>query len=262
MTDSTPVDVTAQTALEAILARLQNVREQLNEERTRIASLEADLAIAYREYQEKLSPLWSQVEDLEIDISSLRRQLDPGNYDYENSASREAHDYPFQDSSSSREYEDKEEALVDADKDRKKQFLRHLVLVLNIERNTEHSELVATLTGLCDDPSVTLADALQGLPWGLAWTAPHRRESVAEQCYRLTSWEHVLTRQLETLRESNQILQKDPRYKLWEQRQKGPEKWREFLDQKVAHERAHRDDLQKELNQLRKSGQRTGADYE
>ncbi|NEO34734.1 MAG: hypothetical protein F6K36_30995, partial [Symploca sp. SIO3C6] len=104
-------------------------------------------------------------------------------------------------------------------------LLEHLFYILDPMTNDDDGELLATLQGLCQDPGIRFAHVLEELPWGLVWTQRSPQEQLEDQHHRLSSWQAVLKKQLETLQRAGDRLRNDPRYGLWQQRQQGSDHW-------------------------------------
>jgi len=237
-----------QTEIDALLGQLQELRQQIAIARKTIAPLETNLAEVYDEFQAVVGGLRRQSMRLQAEIATLRAQIDRFSHDQDDTLE--------QDESDDKLLYVKEEATdstpVDPEAVEKDLLLEHLFRVLDPMVNDEDGELLANLQGLCSDPTASLADVLEELPWGIVWTTRSLQENLANQHCRLTIWEQALKRQLENLNRATERLQKDQRYGLWQQREQGTDNWRTFLNQCIEQQQDQNDELQAELESLRK----------
>lgn len=239
----------AQTEVDALLRQLQELRQQIAIARETIAPLETNLAEVYDEFQAVVGGLRRHSMRLQAEIATLRAQIDRFSHDRDDNT-------PEQDESNDKLLYVKEEktadsASVDPEAVEKDMLLEHLFRVLDPMVNDEDGELLANLQGLCSDPTASLADVLEELPWGLVWTTRSLQENVADQHRRLTIWKQALKRQMENLTRATERLKKDQRYGLWQQREKGQDDWRTFLDRCIEQQQDQNDELQAELDSLR-----------
>jgi hypothetical protein len=72
----------------------------------------------------------------------------------------------------------------------------------------------------------------------------------------LSIWQQALKRQLENLNRATERLQKDQRYALWQQRQKGADYWHNYLDRCMEQQQDQNYELQAELDRLREDWRR------
>ncbi|MEQ8974156.1 MAG: hypothetical protein RIE73_27645 [Coleofasciculus sp. C1-SOL-03] len=246
MTDS--ASTITQTQVDALLGQLQELRQQIAIARETIAPLEANLVAVYDEFQAVVGGLRRQSMRLQTEIATLRTQIDRFTHDPDDSLeSDEGNDQLFY----VKEAETIDSDSVDPEAVDKDMLLEHLFRVLDPMVNDEDGELLANLQGLCSDPMASLADVLEELPWGFVWTKRSVEENLANQHRRLRIWEQALRRQLENLNRATERLQKDQRYGLWQQREKGEDDWRRFLDQCVEQQQDQNYELQAELDSLR-----------
>jgi len=234
-----------QTDVDTVLRELQHLRQQIAIARETIAPLEANLAAVYDEFQAVVGGLRRQSMRLQTEIATLRTQIDRFTHDSDDSLeSDEGNDYVQAE-------ETIDSAPVDPEAVDKDMLLEHLFRVLDPMVNDEDGELLANLQGLCSDPMASLADVLEELPWGFVWTRRSVEENLANQHRRLRIWEQALRRQLENLNRATERLQKDQRYGLWQQREKGQDDWRRFLNQCIEQQQDQNYELQAELDNLR-----------
>ncbi|MEQ8961523.1 MAG: hypothetical protein RLP02_26955 [Coleofasciculus sp. C2-GNP5-27] len=237
-----------QTDVDTVLRELQHLRQQIAIARETIAPLEANLAAVYDEFQAVVGGLRRQSMRLQTEIATLRTQIDRFTHDLDDSKeSDEGNDQLFY----AQAEETIDSASVDPEAVEKDMLLEHLFRVLDPMVNDEDGELLANLQGLCSDPTASLADVLEELPWGFVWTRCSVEENLANQHRRLRIWEQALRRQLETLNRATERLQKDQRYGLWQQREKGQDDWRRFLNQCIEQQQDQNYELQAELESLR-----------
>jgi|GEM_PF-2544403 predicted nucleic acid-binding Zn-ribbon protein len=237
-----------QTEVDALLRQLQELRQQIAIARETIAPLEANLAEVYDEFQAVVGGLRRQSMRLQAEIATLRAQIDRFSHDQDDTLEPdESNDKLLY----VKEEETADSASVDPEAIEKDMLLEHLFRVLDPMVNHEDGELLANLQGLCSDPIASLADVLEELPWGLVWTTHSLQENIADQHRRLAIWEQALKRQMEKLNRATERLKKDQRYGLWQQREKGTDDWRTFLDQCIEQQQDQNYELQAELDSLR-----------
>lgn len=237
-----------QTEVDALLRQLQELRQQIAIARETIAPLEANLAEVYDEFQAVVGGLRRQSMRLQAEIATLRAQIDRFTHDQDDTLEQdESNDKLLY----VKEEETADSASVDPEAVEKDMLLEHLFRVLDPMLNDEDGELLANLQGLCSDSTANLADVLEELPWGLVWTTRSLQENLANQHRRLTIWEQALKRQMENLNRATERLKKDQRYGLWQQREKGTDYWRTFLNQCIEQQQDQNYELQAELDSLR-----------
>ncbi|MEM7578327.1 MAG: hypothetical protein AAF316_00495 [Cyanobacteria bacterium P01_A01_bin.80] len=245
---STSTSETTQGDIDNLLAQMQKLRQGITTARESIAPLEANLAETYNEFQAVVGGLRRQSMRLQAEITSLRIQIKRSTQDED--------DAPQEDIEDNDLIYDKEEAITETsfqdpeavDKD---MLLEHIFRVLDPDIDDSDAELVANIQGICTDPSASLADVLEELPWGVVWTTCSLQETLKDQYYRLSIWQQALKRQLENLNRATERLQKDQRYALWQQRQKGADEWHNFLDSCLEQQQDQNYELQAELDRLR-----------
>lgn len=233
-----------QTEVDALLGQLQQLRQQIAIARETIAPLEANLAEVYDEFQAVVGGLRRQSMRLQAEIATLRAQIDRFSHDQDDTLEPD-------ESNDVKEEETADSASVDPEAVEKDMLLEHLFRVLDPMVNDEDGELLANLQGLCSDPTASLADVLEELPWGLVWTTRSLQENIADQHRRLAIWEQALKRQMENLNRATERLKKDQHYGLWQQREKGTDYWRTFLNQCIEQQQDQNYELQAELDSLR-----------
>jgi len=271
MTESTPaVDIT-QDCVNALLARMKELREQIAAAREAVAPLEANLALAYEEFQAVVGHLRRQAVRLQAEIRTLRIQIDTasrGQGDTGTSSLWNEHSggdtgddwlddsHDGNDGETGNDTEGVRSAVVDPDAVEKDVLLEHLYRVLDPMVNDEDADLLANLQGSCNDPATGLADVLERLPWdsvswGSIWGTRGLQEDLNAQYRRLEAWERAFTSQLENVNRAAELLRKDQRYGLWQRRQKGPEVWRDFLNQAAEQQKDVNEELKAELEERR-----------
>jgi hypothetical protein len=247
MNNSPPTQI-SQSDVDDLLRQLQEMRSSITTARESIAPLEANLAETYNEFQAVVGVLRRQSMRLQAEITSLRIQIKRSTQDEDNAPQEDIEDNDFT--------YDKEEVITEAsfqdpeavDKD---MLLEHIFRILDPDIDDADAELVANIQGICTDPNASLADVLEKLPWGVVWTTCSLQETLKDQYYRLDIWQQALKRQLENLNRATELLQKDQRYALWQQRQKGADEWQNFLDGCLEQQQDQNYELQGELDRLR-----------
>ncbi|HAX75200.1 MAG TPA: hypothetical protein DCY88_05020 [Cyanobacteria bacterium UBA11372] len=238
----------AQTDVDRLLRQLQQLRQEIAIARETIAPLETNLAAVYDEFQAVVGELRRQSMRLQAEIATLRAQIDRFSHNQDDTLEQDENDGKFL---YVKEEETADSTSVDPEAVEKDMLLEHLFRVLDPMVNDEDGELLANLQGLCSDPSASLADVLEELPWGLVWTTRSLQENIADQYRRLTIWEQALKRQMENLNRATEHLKKDRRYGLWQQREKGQDDWRTFLERCIEQQQDQNYELQAELDSLR-----------
>jgi predicted nucleic acid-binding Zn-ribbon protein len=245
---STSTSEITQGDIDNLLAQMQKLRQGITTARESIAPLEANLAETYNEFQAVVGVLRRQSMRLQAEITSLRIQIKRFIQDEDDAPQEDIEDNDF--------IYDKEEAVKETsfqdpeavDKD---MLLEHIFRILDPDIDDADAELVANIQGICTDPNASLADVLEKLPWGVVWTTCSLQETLKDQYYRLDIWQQALKRQLENLNRATELLQKDQRYALWQQRQKGADEWQNFLDGCLEQQQDQNYELQGELDRLR-----------
>ncbi|MEP0885180.1 hypothetical protein NDI49_26880 [Trichocoleus sp. ST-U3] len=237
-----------QTDVDALLRQLQQLRQQIAIARETIAPLEANLAEVYDEFQAVVGGLRRQSMRLQAEIATLRAQIDRFSHDQDETLEQDESDNKLL---YVKEEETADSASLDPEAVEKDMLLEHLFRVLDPMVNDEDGELLANLQGLCSDSTASLADVLEELPWGLVWTTRSLQENIADQHCRLAIWEQALKRQMENLNRATERLKKDQRYGLWQQREKGTDYWRTFLNQCIEQQQDQNYELQAQLDSLR-----------
>ncbi len=237
-----------QADIDALLARLKELREQITAARETIAPLEANLALAYDEFQAVVGHLRREALRFQAEIASLRYRID--------GLGRTQDEIPdVDDEDAYREARADQTTTTSPTTDpevvEKDVLLEHLFRVLDPMVDDKDAELLANLQGMCNNPAVSLADVLEELPWGSVWSVKSPKEELIDQHYRLKVWEQALVDQLDSLKRKTERLQEDPRYGLWQQRQKGPDDWRRFLNEADDQQQELNDKLAAELDSLR-----------
>lgn len=247
MRNSPPTEI-SQSDVDDLLGQLQQIRSSITAARESIAPLQANLAETYNEFQAVVGALRRQSMRLQAEITSLRIQIKRSTQDEDNAPQEDIEDDDF--------IYDKEEAITETsfqdpeavDKD---MLLEHIFRVLDPDIDDADAELVANIQGICTDPTASLADVLEELPWGVVWTTCSLQETLKDQYYRLSIWQQALKLQLENLNRATELLQKDQRYALWQQRQKSADEWQNFLDSCLEQQQDQNYELQGELDRLR-----------
>ena len=181
--------VISQKDVDMILIRLQELREQLKVAREAEAPLIAKLALAYQEYEMAVGRLRRETNRLEVEINMLRAQIEGVGRDQEDTDFLQTLEYRT--TLGNRP----EDVTVDPDAIEKDVLLEHLFRVLD----DGDDDLLSALTGICNDPTIGLADALERVPWGRVWIAKGPQETLVTQYRRLAAWESALSKQLEEL---------------------------------------------------------------
>ncbi|NJM74020.1 MAG: hypothetical protein HC862_30165 [Scytonema sp. RU_4_4] len=248
MNNSASTSEITQANVDAILTQLQQLRQQITAAREAIVPLEANLAQTYNEFQAVVGELRRQSMRLQAEIATLRTQIDRFINDEDDTFNQDERNdnllYVKQE-------ETTDSTLQDPEAVEKDMLLEHIFRVLDPDINDEDAELLAHLQGVCSDSTTSLADVLEELPWGPVWTTCSLQENLAQQYRRLAIWEQALKRQSDNINQATERLQKDQRYGLWQQRQKGADYWHNFLNQCVEQQQDQNYELEAELNRLR-----------
>jgi hypothetical protein len=249
---STSTSKITQGDIEKLLAQTQQLRQEITAARENIAPLEANLTETYNEFQAVVGTLRRHSLRLQAEIALLRSQIQRFSQEEEEISQVEEED-EFSDRHNETIIESSQQDPEAVDKD---MLLEHIFRVLNPDINDADAELVGNLQGICSDRTASLADVLEQLPWGVVWTTRSLQETLKDQYYRLNIWQQALKRQLENLHRANEHLQKDQRYTLWQQRQKGAENWHNFLDRCVEQQQDQNYESEAELGRLREDWRR------
>lgn len=215
-----------QRDIDKLLAQMQQLRQEITTARENIAPLETNLAETYNEYQALVGILQRHSRRLQAEIASLRSQIQRFSQEEEDVLPVDEED----------EFSDRPNEVIiepspqDPEAVAKDMLLEHIFRILEPDINDADAELVGNLQGICTDPNASLADALEQLPWGTVWITRSLQETFQDQYHRLGMWLQALQRQRKNLHRASQILQKDQRYALWQQRQKGADYWHNYLD--------------------------------
>jgi hypothetical protein len=138
-------------------------------------------------------------------------------------------------------------------------LLEHLMRVLDPELDQQANDLLAVVQGLANNPVTRLADLLEEMPWGSAWTGRAPSEDFASQHRRLLTWERALSRQLEALQKTQERLREaDLRYPPYAERQRGPDIWNAYLDRAVERQREQNLELSAVVEELRRARSDSG----
>jgi hypothetical protein len=234
--------------IEVILTRLRELSARIKEARAALAPLETALASARREFDEQVGPLRREAWRLENDLEALRAPAPPLDFMFlADPGSLGSQVRPVSPVS-----------VTGRDAVEKDVLLEHLVWVLDPDTDHEAGLLLARIQGLCNDPATSLADVLEELPWGQAWTARQHNEATGTQGRRLAAWELALRRQLAALEQKREgLIRHDPRYRLYEQRQRGEEAWDGYLRMAAERQRDRNGELRAELEELQASKEAT-----
>jgi predicted nucleic acid-binding Zn-ribbon protein len=238
--------------IDKLLAQMQQLRQEITTARENIAPLEANLAETYNEFQAVVGTLRRGSMRLQAEIASLRSQIQRFT-DENDTPQQDVEDDDFSDRTEATIIEP---SLQDPEAVAKDMLLEHIFRVLEPDINDADAELVGNLQGICTDPNASLADALEQLPWGRVWKKRSSQETFQDQYHRLSMWLQALQRQRENLHRASQILQKDQRYALWQQRQKGADFWHNYLERCMEQQQDQNYELQAELDRLREDWRR------
>jgi septal ring factor EnvC (AmiA/AmiB activator) len=247
MTNYPSTSAITQAELDKLLTQLQQLRSSITTARETIAPLETNLAAAYNEFQVEVGALRRQSMRLQVEIASLRSQIQRFTQDEDDTQQQDVGNDNFL----YQEEQTTEFSLKDPEAIDKDMLLEHIFRLLNPDVNAEDAELFANLQGLCSDATANLADILEELPWGIVWTTRNSQENLTQQYQRLKVWEGALNRQLQNLKQATERLYKDARYGLWQQQQKSQEHWHNFLNQCIEQQQDQNYELQAELDKLK-----------
>ncbi|NJL62397.1 MAG: hypothetical protein HC903_11860 [Methylacidiphilales bacterium] len=239
--------------IDNLLVQMQQLRQGITTARENIAPLETNLAETYNEFQAVVGTLRRGSMRLQAEIASLRSQIQRFTQDEEDASQQDVEDDDFSDRTLQ---PIKEPSPQDPEAVAKDMLLEHIFRVLESDINEKDAELVGNLQGICTDPTASLADVLEQLPWGVVWTTRSLQETFKDQYHRLSIWQQALKRQLENLNRVTERLQKDQRYALWQQRQKGTDYWHNYLDRCMEQQQDQNYELEAELDRLREDWRR------
>lgn len=233
-----------QSDVDTILSHLKELREQVASARNNLAQLETNLSLAYEEYKAVVGSLQRRVLFIQSELELFHIRLEgvtyePADAQVLDTIETETTNFPEQ------------PIQRDAEAIFKDVLLEHLFRVLDPMVSNEDADLLARLQGFCNLPSTGLAEALEQVPWGIVWNARALQENLTTQYLRLASWEQALMKHLSRLQLAAEQITKDSRYGLWQQRQRGPEGWQNFLQETARQQQRYVDELMVELNNLR-----------
>ena len=256
MSTLSPTQDITQQQVNVLLEQLKMLRLQVAEARAALIPIEENLETASREYQDKVNPLRREISRLQWQIDELRERLEGG--DSKRIADEEEQDVTHGDDEKGGDEQIGSVTITAADSEavEKDKLLEHVFRVLDPMMNPEDAGLIGQLQELCARPVTTLADMLERLDWGPVWEQKDRLETLLEQYRRLTTWEQALSKQLAMLSHGMERLRQDPRYGLWQQRQKGAATWQDYLNQVARQFENQIDDLQATLTGLRQQWER------
>ena len=231
MTDATPpTGMINLASIDAVLARLGNLKAQVHAARETLKPLEDGLEQAKREYQDHTGPLLRQINKLRAEVAELDdqiRALEGKEEPIEKVNSDPIIDPNGGNTGKTTSTEAKEEkAPVDLEKDELLELARRL---LDPDVNPEDANLIGEIDGMVSNPAVTLADILERLPWGVVWEQAAVTEDLPARYRRLSAWERALANQLTSLKRGEERLRRDSRYPLWQWRQQGLAAWQTYL---------------------------------
>jgi hypothetical protein len=233
-----------QQDLDDLLGRLQVLGIRIRELRVSLAPLEAELETARREFDERVGSLRREGLWLEHQVHLLKTPARPA-----------AEELTAIDAGNLAEHAREMAAYRhDPETVEKDCLLEHLMRVLDPELDDQAGDLIAVVQGLANDPATRLADLLEELPWGSAWTGRPPAEDLDAQCRRLRTWKRALRRQLDTLEQARDRLRGiDPRYPLYAERQRGPDVWKAYLDRAAARQHERNLGLKAVVEELQRS---------
>lgn len=239
----------------ALLTRLEALKKEVAKARQALAPLEANLALAEKEYQDKISPLRRRVRGLQSEIYEIENRIarinsEPESDEHDMSDEHDdltmfGRDQPSPDDSQRSTVKPIDLNMLEKDK-----LLEHAYRVLDAMMNPNDAQLIGQLTGWSRDPTMTLGDLLEELSWGTVWLVRSQPETVADQHERLATWQQALIKQQHRLNRSAQRMRRDRRYRLWQQRKKGSQAWQSYLEQEAKREQQTIKQLQRRLEEL------------
>ena len=139
MNDSTVAVTITQADVDVLLVRLQGLREQIAAAREALAPLEANLVLAYDQFQAVVGLLRRQALHLQAEIATLRARIDES----EGAGGKNA--FMTADNGGNRPGV----PTTDPEAVEKDHLLEYIFRVLDPMVSDEDAELVATLQGLC-----------------------------------------------------------------------------------------------------------------
>jgi len=246
MDDVTPVSEMTQTDVNALLARLKILQEQIAEKRATLVPLEAKMTMIYKEYQAAISPGRRDIEQAQAELYALQDRIEQIALGQEMYSQIQEKMYQEQQKRPTIHFF----VEIDPERGAKDTLLEHLGHILDHMTNDEDAELLSHVHGIFKNPKARLVDALECIPWGTVWIQRKRYEDLSAQYKRLLTWEDVLTRQLHILSQAIESLHLDTRYGLWEQYQKGYDIWHKFLQRVIQQQYVQRDEIAQKVLQL------------
>jgi hypothetical protein len=229
MNDRPPV--ISQLDVDALLVRLQESLREIDTARLAVAPLEAGLTMAYNDYQAIVGRIYRETNRLQMEIDVIRARIDGVGQDAPST----------QGTSDESKVMGSQKDAADPEAVEKDVLLEHLFRVLDPMVNDADAE---------NNPTMQLVDALEKIPWGIVWTTRGPQEDLMAQNRRLSVWEQALARQLNHLKREEERLRKDSRYGLWEQYQKGPAAWQQFLQHTAQQQQEYNVELNEKLRSL------------
>ena len=241
MTGTPPISSTTQLNVNILLDRLRALRQQIEAARATIAPLEANLALAQKEFRAEIGYLLDEINRLNMEIIQMRSKIKGAEQAY----SEKQQPVPATDIQIKNKKREEPKKRT-TEEEAKYELVEHLVMILD----DKDDELLALIDGLCSDPSIRLAYALEQLPWGIIWIKREPLEELTDQYQRLKTWEHALVLQLEELKRTVELIYRDSRYGLWLQYQKGVDIWKDFLAQVAWRYQEEKTEMEEELRGL------------
>jgi DNA repair exonuclease SbcCD ATPase subunit len=259
MTDTPPEGPITEIEVAATLERLKELRIQIAEVHEALAPEELNLETAAQEYADYIAPFRREVSRIRaqiVDLQDRSIQVEVPVKRSENVPQDEIDRDDAGESAGGGSTTIIDSRSIDPEAIAKEELKMHLFDMLDDPMaNPADLELLGQVEGLCSDPRTRLSDALAVLEWGPIWKRKGPEETLVDQYDRLQTWERALADQLADLNRKLERLRKDPRYGLWQQREKGSAAWPNFLETAASPFQSDIAELREQLEALRRHAQ-------
>lgn len=247
---NTATEIT-QAHIDALLLHLKTLREQIAQARALVAPLNEKLTLVYNDYQAAVGRLRNEAHRLKAELYALEDQIARAGIEEEVFPTA-SNVHGLSEPPPIDEHRNISSTVIDPEEFDKELLLIHLTRVLDDHMlNKEDGELLSQVNGMFQNPATRLGDVLEHVPWGVFWTQRNVEEDLKAQHQRLATWEHSLEAQLQSLTKKQLDLQRDRRYAMYEQYQKGVLAWQQFLSQVVQQQQAYNEELAAAVQQKR-----------
>jgi hypothetical protein len=244
MPDPYTADTQLEAEIEELLEALKALLDKIAPLRQRAATIEADLVVVQRDYEQKLHAANARADQLELLKHSLLARLvgsDPP------SASPAPRSTPppavIADQGAA--------AAADIPSD-PPEAVRKRELVAHVRYFTDDRAVIERINALLKDPRRDVGDLLELLPWGEIWQVRAADwETLADQYARLTRWRAALQERLVRWQREVRHLEDDSRYPLLVRKTASSvEGWQSYLDELARRQQAENIRLAREVEVL------------